>query len=107
MREAEDQEAVGLACHGPVDAPSHRIARRRSRSRKRETTLRQRVSRLARETLASSKNVANHIGARRYFICDDNLTRAEEVDLAVETLEEHQEVKTLIANLWRLEPSGT
>jgi insertion element IS1 protein InsB len=39
-------------------------------------TLRQRVSRLVRETLAFSKKLANHIGAIRYFICHYNLTRA-------------------------------
>jgi insertion element IS1 protein InsB len=39
-------------------------------------TLRQRVSRLVRSTLAFSKNVENHIGAIRYFICHYNLTRA-------------------------------
>jgi insertion element IS1 protein InsB len=39
-------------------------------------TLRQRVSRLVRATLAFSKKVENHIGAIRYFICYDNLARA-------------------------------
>ena len=39
-------------------------------------TLRQRVSRLVRSTLAFSKSVENHIGAIRYFIAHDNLTRA-------------------------------
>jgi insertion element IS1 protein InsB len=39
-------------------------------------TLRQRVSRLVRQTLAFSKNMANHIGAIRYFICHYNLRRA-------------------------------
>jgi insertion element IS1 protein InsB len=39
-------------------------------------TLRQRVSRLVRETLAFSKKVENHMGAIRYFICDYNRTRA-------------------------------
>jgi len=38
-------------------------------------TLRQRVSRLVRETLSFSKKLANHIGAIRYFICHDNLTK--------------------------------
>jgi IS1 family transposase len=38
-------------------------------------TLRQRVSRLVRSTLAFSKSVGNHIGAIRYFICHYNLTR--------------------------------
>jgi IS1 transposase len=44
-------------------------------------TLRQRVSRLVRETLAFSKKVAHHIGAIRYFICHYNLTRAAALPL--------------------------
>ena len=39
-------------------------------------TMRQRVSRLVRDTLAFSKKLANHIGAIKYFICHYNLTRA-------------------------------
>jgi insertion element IS1 protein InsB len=39
-------------------------------------TLRQRVSRLVRETLAFSKKLDNHIGAIRYFSCYYNLIRA-------------------------------
>jgi insertion element IS1 protein InsB len=35
-------------------------------------TLRQRVSRLVRETLSFSKSLSNHIGAIKYFICDYN-----------------------------------
>jgi insertion element IS1 protein InsB len=38
-------------------------------------TLRQRVSRLVRETLSFSKKLAHHIGAIKYFICSYNLTR--------------------------------
>ena len=38
-------------------------------------TLRQRLSRLVRETLSFSKKLANHIGAIKYFICHYNLTR--------------------------------
>jgi insertion element IS1 protein InsB len=38
-------------------------------------TLRQRVSRLVRETLSFSKKLANHIGAIKYFICHYNLTK--------------------------------
>ena len=30
-------------------------------------------------TLSFSKNLTNHIGALRYFICDDNLTRSAAV----------------------------
>jgi insertion element IS1 protein InsB len=36
--------------------------------------LRQRVSRLVRETLSFSKKFANHVGAIKYFICHHNLT---------------------------------
>jgi insertion element IS1 protein InsB len=39
-------------------------------------TLRQRVARLVRSTLAFAKKVENHSGAIRYFICHYNLTRA-------------------------------
>jgi insertion element IS1 protein InsB len=39
-------------------------------------TLRQRVSRLVRETLSFSKKLAYHIGAMKYFICHDNLAKA-------------------------------
>ena len=39
-------------------------------------TLRQRVSRLVRETLAFSKTHAKHIGAIKYFICYYNLEKA-------------------------------
>jgi insertion element IS1 protein InsB len=38
-------------------------------------TLRQRVSRLVRETLSCSKKLANPIGALTYFICHYNLTK--------------------------------
>ena len=39
-------------------------------------TLRQRVSRLVRATLAFSKKLENHVGAIRYFICHYNLMKA-------------------------------
>jgi insertion element IS1 protein InsB len=39
-------------------------------------TLRQRLSRLVRSALSFSKNLANHTGAIRYFICHYNLSRA-------------------------------
>jgi insertion element IS1 protein InsB len=39
-------------------------------------TLRQRLSRLVRETLSFSKKLANHIGAIRFFICHYNLEKA-------------------------------
>lgn len=38
-------------------------------------TLRQKISRLVRKGLAFSKNIDNHVGAIKYFICHYNLTR--------------------------------
>jgi hypothetical protein len=38
-------------------------------------TLRQRMSRLVRETLSFSKKLANHMGAIKLFICHYNLTK--------------------------------
>jgi insertion element IS1 protein InsB len=39
-------------------------------------TLRQRVSRLVRDTLSFSKKLVNHIGAIKFFICHYNLAKA-------------------------------
>ena len=39
-------------------------------------TLRQRVSRLVRETLSFAKKLANHIGAIKFFLCHYNLEKA-------------------------------
>jgi insertion element IS1 protein InsB len=39
-------------------------------------TLRQRVSRLVRDTLSFSKKLANHVGAIKFFICHYNLAKA-------------------------------
>jgi insertion element IS1 protein InsB len=52
------------------------LARQTNHSERFDNTLRQRVSRLVRSTLAFSKKVENHLGAIRYFICRYNLTRA-------------------------------
>ena len=51
-------------------------ARRTNHIERFNNTLRQRVSRLVRETLSFSKKLAHHIGAIRFFICHYNLTRA-------------------------------
>jgi insertion element IS1 protein InsB len=56
--------------------PLTKLARNTNHIERFNNTLRQRVSRLVRSTLAFSKNVENHIGAIRYFLCDYNLTRA-------------------------------
>jgi insertion element IS1 protein InsB len=46
-------------------------------------TLSQHVSRLVRETRSCSTRLANHIGAMKYFMCHDNLTRAATAALPV------------------------
>ena len=50
-------------------------ARKTNHTERFNNTLRQRLSHLVRETLSLSKKLANHIGAIKYFICHDNLTR--------------------------------
>jgi insertion element IS1 protein InsB len=73
------------AYKGVIPAAQHKTitkkARRTNHIERFDNTLRQRVSRLVRETLVFSKKVENHIGAIRYFICHDNLTRAEVLPL--------------------------
>ena len=53
-----------------------KLARKTNHIERFNNTLRQRVSRMAREALSSSKKLANHIGAIKLFICHYNLTRA-------------------------------
>ena len=64
---------------GVIPAERHRAitkkARKTNHTERFNNTLRQRASRLVRETLSFSKKLANHIGAIKYFICHDNLTR--------------------------------
>jgi insertion element IS1 protein InsB len=65
---------------GVIPTAQHKVitkkARRTHPSERFNNTLRQRVSRLVRDTLAFSKKLANHLGAIKYFICHYNLTRA-------------------------------
>jgi insertion element IS1 protein InsB len=65
---------------GVIPAAQHRaiskLARTTNHIERFNNTLRQRVSRLVRQTLSFSKKLANHIGAIKFFICDYNLTRA-------------------------------
>lgn len=65
---------------GVIPAAQHKasskLARKTHHIERFTNTLRQRVSRLVRETLSFSKKLANHIGAIKYFICHYNLTRA-------------------------------
>lgn len=71
-----DQYAVYT---GVIPAAQHKAitkhARKTNHIERFNNTLRQRVSRLVRDTLAFSKKLANHIGAIKYFICHYNLTR--------------------------------
>jgi insertion element IS1 protein InsB len=68
------------AYSGVIPAARHKAitkhARKTHHIERFNNTLRQRLSRLVRETLSFSKKLANHIGAIRYFICHYNLTRA-------------------------------
>jgi insertion element IS1 protein InsB len=65
---------------GVIPAERHKAitkhARKTNHIERFNNTLRQRVSRLVRETLSFSKKLAHHIGAIKYFICYYNLTRA-------------------------------
>ena len=64
---------------GVIPAEQHRAitkkARKTNHLERFNNTLRQRVSRLVRETLSFSNTLANHIGAIKYCICHYNLTR--------------------------------
>jgi insertion element IS1 protein InsB len=65
---------------GVIPAAQHKAitkhARKTNHLERFHNTLRQRVSRLVRETLSFSKKLVHHIGAIKYFICHYNLTRA-------------------------------
>ena len=70
---------------GVMPAGQHRTmtknARKTKHSERFNNTLRQRVSRLGRDTLSFSKKLANHIGASTYFICHYKLTKAAALPL--------------------------
>ncbi|MGE3541697.1 MAG: IS1 family transposase [Candidatus Tectimicrobiota bacterium] len=65
---------------GVIPTAQHRAITKKARKthhiERFNNTLRQRVSRLVRETLSFSKILANHIGAIKYFICHYNLEKA-------------------------------
>ena len=64
---------------GVIPSVQHRaiskLARMTNHVERFNCTLRQRVSRLVRSTLSFSKNLANHLGTIKYFICHYNLTK--------------------------------
>jgi len=65
---------------GVIPAGQHRAitkkARKTNHIERCNHTLRQRVSRLVRETRSFSKTLANHIGAIQYFLCHYHLEKA-------------------------------
>jgi insertion element IS1 protein InsB len=67
------------AYKGVIPAEPHQAITKKSRKtnyiERFNNTLRQRVSRLVRDTLAFSEKLANHIGAIKCFICHYTLTR--------------------------------
>jgi insertion element IS1 protein InsB len=68
------------AYSGVIPAERHKAitkhARKTNHIERFNNTLRQRLSRLVRETLSFSKKLTHHIGAIKYFICHYNLMRA-------------------------------
>jgi insertion element IS1 protein InsB len=67
-------------CTGVIPAERHKAltkhARKTNYIERFNNMLRQRLSRLVRETSSFSKKLTHHIGAIQYFICHYNLTRA-------------------------------
>jgi insertion element IS1 protein InsB len=70
---------------GVIPAARHKAiskkARKTNHIERFNNTLRQRISRLVRESLLFSKKLANHIGAIRFFICHYNLEKAAALPL--------------------------
>jgi IS1 family transposase len=70
---------------GVIPAERHKAITKKARItnhiERLNNTLRQRVSRLVRATLAFSKKVERHVGAIRSFLCHYNLTRAAALPL--------------------------
>jgi insertion element IS1 protein InsB len=68
------------AYKGVIPAERHKAitkqARKTNHIERFNNTLRQRLSRLVRDTLSFSKKVENHIGAIKFFICHYNLEKA-------------------------------
>jgi insertion element IS1 protein InsB len=68
------------AYEGVIPQKQHRLVNKQRRITNHierfNCTLRQRASRLVRQSLSFSKKLANHIGAIKYFICHYNLEKA-------------------------------
>jgi insertion element IS1 protein InsB len=63
--------AIPFAQHRAIS----KLARMTNHVERFNCMLRQRGSRLMHSTLSFSKNLANHIGTIKYFICHSNLTK--------------------------------
>jgi insertion element IS1 protein InsB len=65
---------------GVIPAERHKAitkqARKTNHIERFNNTLRQRLSRLVRDTLSFSKKLANHVGAIKFFVCHYNLVKA-------------------------------
>jgi hypothetical protein len=77
----EDVECVIAACDSATSRGSRnkavtKKARKTNHIERFNNTLRQRLSRLVRDTFSFSKKVENHIGAIKFFICHYNLEKA-------------------------------
>ena len=75
------------AYQGVIPPAQHKAMTKKARKthhvERLNNTLRPRVSRLVRETLSFSKQLAQHIGAIKYFICHYNLMRVAAAVLPV------------------------
>ena len=79
----QEQATFSTDCYavdkGVIPPAQHRaiakLARKTKHVERFNCPVRQRVSRRVRSTLSFSKKLANHSGAIKDFICDDNLTR--------------------------------
>jgi IS1 transposase len=64
---------------GVIPPAQHKATTKRARNthhvERFNNTLRERVPRLVRDTLSFSNKLTNHIGAIKYCICHDNLTK--------------------------------
>jgi hypothetical protein len=78
--ESLDTQVLGVSVHvlGARQAFAEKLkrARKTNHVERFNNTLRQRISRLVRDTLSSSKKLANHIGAIKFCICHYNLVKA-------------------------------
>jgi insertion element IS1 protein InsB len=69
-----DQATFYTDAYAPYGKVIPKAARKGNHLERFNGSLRQRLSRLVRSALSFSKNLANHLGAIRYFLCRYSLT---------------------------------